>query len=200
MNLVSAHYADAASSLKDRYGSVAFEDVHGPLLTYLPEPGARVADIGAGSGRDARALADRGYNVVAVEPSAAMRRHASLVDTRKGVRWFDDRLPDLAHLTASSMLFEFVLCSAVLMHMAPEDLPRSFQSLAGLMVPRGRLAVSIRSPRADDRPGVYSEHGSPLILGVAEAAGLTLLEHGAAQDVLSRADTTWRWFLFEQLG
>lgn len=196
MNLVSAHYADAAARLKDRYASVRFEEVHGPLLTYLPEPGAWVADIGAGSGRDAEALADRGYRVAAVEPSAAMRRHAGLANIRKGIRWFDDRLPDLARLRESGTLFEFILCSAVLMHVAPEEVGRSFRSLADLLAPGGYLAVSIRSPRADERPGVYSDHALPSILSAADDAGLVLIRDGTTPDVLARPDITWRWFVF----
>ncbi|MFN3535909.1 MAG: class I SAM-dependent methyltransferase [Brevundimonas sp.] len=196
MNLVSAHYADAAARLRDRYASVRFEEVHGPLLPYLPAPGAWVADIGAGSGRDAEALADRGYRVAAVEPSAAMRRHAGLMDARKGVRWFDDRLPDLADLRETGILFEFILCSAVLMHVAPDNLERAFQSLADLTAPGGHLAVSLRNPRADDRPGVYSDHSPPSLLVAAGSTGLRLVEQGTSQDVLSRADITWRWFVF----
>ena len=36
-----------------------------------------IADIGAGAGNYAAALADRGYRVMAVEPSAAMRAQAA---------------------------------------------------------------------------------------------------------------------------
>lgn len=196
MNLVSAHYADAAARLKDRYASVRFEDVHGPLLPYLPAPGAWVADIGAGSGRDADALAGRGYRVAAVEPSAAMRRHAGLMDARKGVRWFDDRLPELADLRGSGIRFEFVLCSAVLMHVVPDDLGRSFHSLADLTAPGGHLAITLRRPRAGDHPGVYSDHSPTSVQAAAEDAGLHLVEQGRSTDALSRADITWCWSVF----
>ncbi len=53
-------------------------------------------DIGAGSGRDARALAAHGLNVTAVDhpPDFVLsgRRATS------GIRWIDDRLPDLARI------------------------------------------------------------------------------------------------------
>ena len=57
-----------------------------------PENGA-VVDVGAGTGNYAAALAGRGYQVVAVEPSATMRDQAENVP---GVRWVDamaERLP-----------------------------------------------------------------------------------------------------------
>ncbi|MDQ5817604.1 MAG: class I SAM-dependent methyltransferase [Actinomycetota bacterium] len=50
-----------------------------------PENGA-VVDVGAGTGNYAAALAGRGYQVVAVEPSATMRDQAENVP---GVRWVD---------------------------------------------------------------------------------------------------------------
>src|SRR5579872_7107352 len=59
----------------------------GPGVTrYFPlafPAGARIADIGAGSGRDAALLVQAGYDVRAIEPSASMRavaaeRHAEL--------------------------------------------------------------------------------------------------------------------------
>ena len=57
-----------------------------------PKDGA-VVDVGAGTGNYAAALANRGYEVVAVEPSATMRDQAEDVS---GVRWVDavaERLP-----------------------------------------------------------------------------------------------------------
>jgi ubiquinone/menaquinone biosynthesis C-methylase UbiE len=52
-------------------------------LLALP-PGAVVADLGAGTGNYARALAERGYRIMAVEPSAVMRAQAAV---HPGVVW-----------------------------------------------------------------------------------------------------------------
>jgi SAM-dependent methyltransferase len=46
------------------------------LFDRLPPLGRRVLDIGSGTGTAARALARRGYDVVALDPSAAMLRQA----------------------------------------------------------------------------------------------------------------------------
>lgn len=67
------HYEQHADQLVPQYESLAFEDVHASLLDLLPEPGATVLDVGAGSGRDAAWFAAHAYDVVAVEPSDAMR-------------------------------------------------------------------------------------------------------------------------------
>jgi ubiquinone/menaquinone biosynthesis C-methylase UbiE len=54
-------------------------------LLRLP-PGARLADVGAGTGNYSNALANAGFQVSAVEPSAEMRAQA---EVRTGVVWFE---------------------------------------------------------------------------------------------------------------
>lgn len=48
---------------------MTFEEAHGGVLDLLPPAPARGLDVEAGTGRDAAALARRGYQVVAVEPT-----------------------------------------------------------------------------------------------------------------------------------
>ena len=71
------HVREAA----ERYEALAFPDVHNSLLALLPAAeGALALDVGAGSGRDAAWLAEQGFEVVAVEPSRAMRgRHQAVL-------------------------------------------------------------------------------------------------------------------------
>lgn len=44
-------YAEVAEALSERYEAVAPETLYRPLLDLLPEPPARVLDLGAGRGR-----------------------------------------------------------------------------------------------------------------------------------------------------
>ncbi|MDH6569260.1 protein-L-isoaspartate O-methyltransferase [Streptomyces sp. SAI-208] len=81
---VQAYYAESAERLGRVYESVSFEDVHGALLDLLPPAPARVLDVGAGTGRDAAALAGRGYTVDAVEPVAELRRVAERLHPGSG--------------------------------------------------------------------------------------------------------------------
>ena len=55
-------YSEQADSLVDSYESVVFDDLYRPLLELLPEAG-KALDIGAGTGRDAAALARRGFQL-----------------------------------------------------------------------------------------------------------------------------------------
>lgn len=198
MTSISDHYAHSAARLRDQYNSVGFDQVHAGILPFLPIIGSRIADIGAGAGRDAKALADRGYAVTAVEPSAAMRRHAGLIDNRQNLRWVEDSLPDLERLRSSGERFEFILCSAVLMHVGADQLQRCFESLASLMTSCGKLAVSVRSPRENDDLELYVDHTPSEILAAGRRAGLHSIASGTAGDLLLRSDVAWSWFLFEK--
>lgn len=66
-----------ASLISERLERFHFKEIHESLLKHLPEPPSSVVDIGAGTGRDAAGFAELGYDVTAVEPSAAMRKMAS---------------------------------------------------------------------------------------------------------------------------
>ncbi|MEM6807308.1 MAG: class I SAM-dependent methyltransferase, partial [Bacteroidota bacterium] len=53
--------------------SISFEVLHQEFLAFLPEQKSMILDIGAGIGRDAYVLAEKGHEVIAAEPLAAFR-------------------------------------------------------------------------------------------------------------------------------
>ncbi len=69
---MSSSYDKEAERYCKQYESLKFEDIHKDILHMLPEKGAKVLDVGAGSGRDASWFAKEGYKVTALEPSLAM--------------------------------------------------------------------------------------------------------------------------------
>ena len=73
-----AWYDREAARLAPAYASVAALPSRDWLADLLPrQPGLVVdVDVGAGTGRNALAFAAAGHEVVAVEPSAAMRAQA----------------------------------------------------------------------------------------------------------------------------
>jgi 2-polyprenyl-3-methyl-5-hydroxy-6-metoxy-1,4-benzoquinol methylase len=156
-----------------------------------------VLDIGAGSGRDAFALADRGYQVTAVEPSQGMRTWAHAQAASSSVKWIDDALPDLLKVRAEHKRFEFVLCSAVLMHVPPKALARSFRAMAALAMPGGRIAASVRPPLATDPSEIFHAHTRNAVLRATRSAHLNLLDEGETGDKLGRDGVSWRWFVFQ---
>lgn len=176
-----------------RYDAVAFEAVHAGLIDLLPPRGAAVLDVGAGSGRDARALAARGFKVTAVEPSGAFRERSS---QDRSIVWIDDRLPKLACLRAEERRFAFILCSAVLMLLPDDQLPASLASMALVLEQDGVLAINLRGPVPDEPVGLVHCHSDQAIVAAAEDAGLRLVRQAEAADALGRVGHCWRTLIF----
>ncbi len=155
-------------------------------------------DVGTGSGRDAYALAARGYRVTAVEPSQGMRAFALANPVAEGVRWIDDTLPDLRKVRSGAERYQFVLCSAVLMHVARPELPASFTALAELTSPGGKVAISLRPPTVQDPPEIFHEHTQAAVADAAQQAGLRVIENGHSADIFGRTNLAWDWWTFEK--
>ncbi len=195
----AAFYDPRAEHYGERYASAHFEEVHGALLRHLPASGAHVADIGAGSGRDAFALTERGYHVTAVEPSAGMRDWAISSHPRSTVKWINDALPGLNEVLDTPRRFEFVLCSAVLMHLPPATLSKCFFALSTIATPSGKIAVSVRAPTPADPKRIFHNHSPADLQNAAKAAGLATIDQGQSVDVMGRAVMDWRWMVFQRL-
>jgi 2-polyprenyl-3-methyl-5-hydroxy-6-metoxy-1,4-benzoquinol methylase len=186
---VQPYYAQNAGSLGQRYGSVTFEEVHGGVLDMLPPAPARVLDVGAGTGRDAAALARRGYQVVAAEPVRELREIAQSLYPGENVRWVEESLPQLSRLEGA---YELALLSAVWMHLPTTARGQAMERLVALLAPSGLLVVSLRrgSPPMDR---VMFDVPAEEVVRDGEQAGLRLVrlvEEGA--DRLGRAEVWWQ--------
>ena len=174
-------YDEQAKMLVERYEALSFSEVHAWLFPFLPESGGSALDVGAGSGRDAQGLLERGFEVVAVEPSSGMRQEGRKRHPDPAILWIDDALPGLDQLMRRSLSFDFILVSAVWMHVSPEDRPRAFRKLLSLMKPGAVLAMTIRQgPSEPDRP-MYEASLSELEK-LAKTHGVSILHQSLEPD------------------
>ncbi|WP_407155469.1 class I SAM-dependent methyltransferase [Bradyrhizobium sp. STM 3557] len=137
-------YAAEADDLFARYESLAAQDVHRAVLHLLPSAPARVLDIGAGTGRDAAWFAAQGHQVVAVEPTDALRLRAMTLHPSPRIAWVDDSLPELAALRARHDPFDLIMMTAVLMHLDADERARAMPNVASLLAPKGLLIMRLR--------------------------------------------------------
>lgn len=137
-------YAEQAEALVQQYDGIAFAAVHGDVLHLLPPAPARALDIGAGTGRDAAALAAMGHRVVAVEPVVAFRTRAAMLHPSPQIEWLDDYLPDLTRLVARGESFDLILLSAVWMHLNEQQRRQAMRRVASLLDERGVMVLSLR--------------------------------------------------------
>lgn len=187
------YYDRDAKEFAARYDAVSFDAVHPLLSCYLPSHG-RALDIGAGSGRDARAMVARGLSVTAVEPSHGLRAIGAA--NNADIRWIEDHLPGLAGLSGEAGTFDFILCSAVLMLVAPTDLDASFVTMAALLSRAGYLGLNLRAPQPGEPEDLFFDHDNAAVLAAAKAAGLHCIDRGDADDAIGRHGYRWRSFVF----
>lgn len=188
-------YSRDARRFFDEYRKVGFEAVHGSWLRHLPEQPGFALDVGAGSGRDAAALAGRGWEVMAVEPADDLRELAKRATADRGVQWVDDRLPDLGRIRALSYRFNLVLVSAVWMHLPPTQRERAFRILAELLAPGGLLVVTLRHGPSTDERILHETDRNELEALARGRALVTVLAH-ADDDRFGRPDIRWETLVF----
>ena len=84
-----------------------------------------------------------------MEPSSRFRTIARERHDDPSIQWVADSLPGLKHTFKSGLAFDFILASAVWMHVAPSDRARAFRKLITLLKPGGLLAITLRSGPAE---------------------------------------------------
>jgi SAM-dependent methyltransferase len=194
-------YQEAAGELIAKYESIKFEDLHAQVLRFFPPAPARVMDLGAGSGRDAAALAKRGYDVTAVEPTAALREagqalHAS-PQSAHPIVWIDDSLPRLASFEGGKGQFDLMLATAVWMHLDASERETAMQSISALLVAGGRLSMTLRHGPVPPGRRMFEVSGEETLL-LARRFGLTLVYMAPGNDAQGRPDVHWTFLVLEK--
>ena len=193
-------YTEDAEALFRRFELPSFEEVHNQVLHLIPASPCRVLDIGAGSGRDAAALAARGYSVIAVEPTRALRERAAALHPSPEVEWLDDALPDLSAVSARGECFDLIMMTAVWMHLDAGQRSAAMPRIAGLLRPGGVLILSLRyGPVPPGRRMFEVSVEETVELAVAGGLGL-LLRYESQDGFFKRPDVRWARLAFSKLA
>lgn len=191
-------YAKEAEALTQRYERLTLEQVHGDVLPLFPKPPASVLDIGAGTGRDAAALAARGHKVVvAVEPTKELREHGQKVHAAHKIKWVDDGLPELDKVLDLDRRYDLVLLTAVWMHLDKDQRAAAMASVASLTAPGGRIVLSLRHGPVPEGRRMFPVTAAETV-ALAEGQGLTTLYNKPRPDMQGREGVSWTWLVFER--
>lgn len=108
------------------------EEIRSRFLAFLPA-GARILDFGCGTGRDAKAFRDLGFEVSAIDGSAELCRLARSC-TGLPVRCLDFR----AYSPEKGEVYEGIWACASLLHLGKQELAPVMREL-GRALPRGGI-------------------------------------------------------------
>lgn len=190
---VVAYYDEHASENAVRFLSHSLEEALGALLCDLPAAPADILDVGAGPGRDALFLMQKGYRVVALEPAAALRSIGMAHTAGSSIVWHDDRLPHLAQITGQ---FDFILLSAVWMFLPPDQRLPALQRLAQLLKPGGKIGMTVQSAFGARQELKFATSEAEFA-ALAAQTGLKLLACRPTPDSKGRHDVAWQTVVFQ---
>jgi SAM-dependent methyltransferase len=195
----NAGYAWQAPDLLRRYESITFAEAHRVILHLIPREPRDVVDIGAGTGRDAAALAEMGHRVVAVEPTAEMRRGGMALHPSPRIEWLDDSLPELALLTARRETYDLVMLTAVWMHLDKEQRRRAMTKVSSLVRKGGMMSLTLRHGPVPAGRRMFEVSAAETV-GLAAARGLGVALQLEAQPSLRQVGVTWTRLVFKREG
>ena len=190
-------YADNAKALAQQYESITFSDVHGDVLHLFPSRPSFVLDIGAGSGRDAAALAAKGHTVIAVEPTQALRNEGMRLHAGKAIEWIDDQLPSLSRLQTRGERFDLILLTAVWMHLDEPERQVAMGALVNILAGKGRVSMTLRHGPVPSGRRMFDVSPDETI-ALASSLGLDLVYSGEREDTLGRHDVRWSVLVLEK--
>ncbi|GAA1197504.1 SAM-dependent methyltransferase [Kitasatospora gansuensis] len=185
----TAGYREEAPLLVTQYESVTFDQVHREILHLMPQQPMDVLELGAGTGRDAAALAARGHRVTAVEPIVELRVHEG-----PGIDWVVDELPALARVTGR---FGLVLATAVWMHLDPAERRTATGRVAELLAPGGRFVLHLRHGPVPQGRRMFEVTAAETAELGAEF-GLTEVYRGERADKHGRSGVSWSQLVLDR--
>lgn len=180
------YYQTNAQTFFDGTVNVDMTSLYETFTRHLA-PGARVLDAGCGSGRDAKAFQEMGYQVDAFDASPAMvelaREHTGLpvqLMTFADVDWKEE--------------FDGIWCCASLLHVPAVELPGVMRKLADALKPGGVWYVSFKygdgEREVDGRRFTnVSEVGLQTLL--QEVIGIEFVEFWMSQDKRPHRYEVW---------
>ncbi len=150
-------YGRSAGKLAEVYNNLSTESVMPGFAERLPSPISgkilRALDLGCGSGRDAVWLAEKGFEVVAIDGAPEMIAQARAQKSHPHVTYFEDLMPEIEKVKALAQTFDAVILSAVWMHLDTDERRTMMDNLKDLTNEGAVMYVTLRHGESPaDRP------------------------------------------------
>ncbi|MFV1920862.1 class I SAM-dependent methyltransferase [Sphingomonas sp. MJ1 (PH-R8)] len=200
MTDVLTGYAEASAELIARFEAISTRDLLAPVADLLPVSPARIADIGAGTGRDAAWFASQGHHVLAVEPVEELRAAGMALHGDRRIAWLDDRLPDLV-AARREPAFDLVTACAVWQHLDEDDRAVGIRHLAGMTADGGLLILSLRHGAGAPSRRVFPVDVERIVAGARENGFdiVRVAEAASLQAGNQAAGVKWTWLALRKV-
>ena len=134
-------------------------------------PGARLLEIGAGTGQDSAYFQEEGFAVVATDLSAVMVEHCRA----KGI---EAHVMDFLHLDFPAGSFDAVFALNCLLHVPNDDLPAVLAAIRAVLRPGGLFFVGVYgADRECRRPDRRRRPRAAALLLLAHRRAVAQLRH-----------------------
>lgn len=181
----------------EQYESLTFDMVHGDSVKNEIKKGSRILDVGCGTGRDAFYLASNGHKVVAIDPSDEMINYSKKNNYHENIEYIKSSLPSLDNVKGK---FDFILISAVWMHLDKDTQKKSIKELKKKMKGGAKMVILVRHGEFSDGRVPYEILDNNTLekeLKELKLKGKNISENKA--DLLNRGDVYWSKLLIENL-
>ena len=177
--------------------AVDMAEIRDRFTTLLPAHGS-VLDAGCGSGRDAKAFAEQGFQVEAFDASPEL---AELASQHSGLPVQVMRFQELD----VSARYDGIWCCASLLHVPLEELPEVFRRLAQALKAGGVLYASFKYGQGEreDNGRVFTDMREGEIGGMLrgiEGAGLRVVREWMSEDRRRERNDRWVNVLVGKIG
>lgn len=175
-----AFYEKHAQEYFDRTVSADLEPLYDRFFQYV-KPGGKILDLGSGSGRDLKAMFDRGYLPLGIDASPTL---AKLATGFSGTTCLTMRFEELRFGSE----FDAVWACASLLHMPKRQIPSILRNVHHALVEHGVLFVSVQIGQGEKLlpDGRFFAYYAPEEFSqILEDAGFTIQQSWLSEDSLS---------------
>lgn len=184
--LTARYYDKSANSYFNTTVNADVKELYEHFLKYVPN-GAKILDLGCGSGRDTKAFLDLGYEVDAVDGSKELARLAS---DYTGIHV---KCMDFNQLN-EHCIYDAVWACASLLHVASHELPYILEHIRVSLKAKGVVYISFKH---GDFEGVrdgryYTDMTHERFAEVLnKSSGFSIIEEWYSDDVRNENSTVW---------